>query len=94
MALKQKIEAGLKRDEYIFDAETMSLASIRERVAKGFHPVCKRCGTRLEFALSPTEAKEKRIAPGLRCPKDLRHCQVVVDFPRDANCWETTQQQE
>ncbi len=85
------IAARLKRDEYIFEPETMPLASIREKVAKGLHPVCKHCGTRLEFALSPTEAKQKRVAPGVRCPKDLRHYQVVVEFPRDAT-GETTGQ--
>jgi hypothetical protein len=85
VTLRQRIEASLKEGEYIFDYET-PLHSIRDMCAKGFFPVCPRCGTRLEFALSPTEAKEKRVAPGLRCPKDLRHCQVVVEFPRDANC--------
>jgi hypothetical protein len=82
MTLREKIEASIKKDEYIFDPEEMPSASIREMVAKGRYPVCRRCGTRLEFALSPIEAKEKHIAPSVRCPRNLNHCQIVVEFKR------------
>ena len=83
MTLKEKIKASLKEDEYIFDPQEMPTASIREMAANGRYPVCKRCGARLEFALSPTEAKEKRIAPGVRCPRNLNHFQIVVEFGSD-----------
>ena len=83
MTLREKIKASLKEDENIFDSETMEVADIREMAAKGLHPVCCRCGSRLEFALSPSEARTKGIAPGLRCPKSLTHCQIVVEFPRE-----------
>jgi hypothetical protein len=83
MTLKERIEASLKEGEYIFDPKEMPTASIREMVAKGRFPVCKRCGARLEFALTPAEAKDKRIPPGVRCPRNLNHCQIVVEFGSD-----------
>ena len=83
MTLKEKIETGLKENEFIFDSREMPTALIREMVAIGRYPVCRRCGAKLEFALSSAEAKEKGIAPGVRCPKNINHCQIAVDFAND-----------
>jgi hypothetical protein len=80
MNLREKIESALKGNEYVFDPQEMPTMSIREMAEKGLYPVCYRCGTRLEFALSPSEAKEKGIPPGVSCPKSLSHCQIAVDF--------------
>jgi hypothetical protein len=82
MGLREKIEASLKSDEFVFDPERMPTMYIREMAAKGLYPVCSRCGTRLQFALSPSEAKEKGIPPGVRCPKMLSHCEIAVNFAR------------
>lgn len=84
MTWREKIESSLKEGEVIFDPATMATGSIRETAAKGLKPVCCKCGARLDFALSPEEAKSKSIAPGVRCPRNLNHCQIVVSFPSGA----------
>lgn len=80
MNLREKIEASLKENEFVFDPREMETWKMREITSQGLHPVCCRCGTRLEFALSPAEAREKGVAPGVRCPKNLNHCQIAVEF--------------
>jgi hypothetical protein len=85
MNLRQKIESCLKDDEFVFDPEKFPTAYIREMAAKGMHPVCWRCGTRLEFAMSRAEAKEKDISPGIRCPRSLSHCQIALNFASEAD---------
>lgn len=80
---KEKVEASLGMNEFVYDSETMGTEEIADRAAQGLLPVCECCGARLEFALSPAEARTKRVAPGVRCPQNLNHCQIVVDFARD-----------
>ncbi|MFC5457310.1 hypothetical protein [Prosthecobacter fluviatilis] len=81
---REKVEANLKEGEYVFDSSEMSVEVIQERAALGMHPVCACCGARLEYALSPAETKKHGTYPGVRCPVNLGHCQIVVDFARDA----------
>ena len=80
MNARAKLQSMLKCDEYIFDSREMTTSSILEMTANGLNPVCCKCGTRLEFALTPSEAKRKHIAPGVRCPRNINHCQIVVSF--------------
>ena len=82
MTLREKIEKSLKPNEYIFDSVTMPIFSLVEMESKNLYPVCGRCGSRLEYALNPQEAKRKGVPPGVRCPKNLNHCQITVEFPR------------
>ena len=79
---REKVEAGLKEDEFVFDSTEMRTELIQEKTALGLHPVCACCGARLEYALSPAETKKNGTYPGVRCPKNLSHCQIVVDFAR------------
>ena len=80
---REKVEAGLKEDEFVFDSTEMSTEQIQEKTALGLHPVCECCGARLEYALSRAETKKNGTYPGVRCPKNLNHCQIVVDFARE-----------
>jgi hypothetical protein len=80
MNRRDRVEQLLKGDEFIFESPEMHASLIHEMVAKGLYPVCSECGARLEFALSPAEARSKAVAPGVRCPQNLNHCQIVVEF--------------
>lgn len=83
LSRREKVEASLGVNEFVYDSETMGVQEIAERAAQGLLPVCGCCGARLEFALSPAEARAKRVAPGVRCPQNLNHCQIVVTFAED-----------
>lgn len=80
---KEKVQASLGMNEFVYDSETMGTEEIAARAAQGLLPVCECCGARLEFALSPAEARTKGVVPGVRCPQNLNHCQIVVDFAQD-----------
>jgi hypothetical protein len=81
MTYREKIESKLGPDEYVFDP-AMTTAWIKEQEALGRFPACHRCGTRLEYALSPEQALEKGVSPGVRCPARLSHFQLIIEFPR------------
>lgn len=83
MNLRDKIESNLAKDEYVFDPEKMVTIDICRLESLGLYPVCWRCGSRLEYALTPTQAKSKKIAPGVVCPQRSSHLQIAVNFSRD-----------
>lgn len=80
---RERVEASLGVNEFVYDSATMDVDEIADRAAQGLLPVCGCCGARLEFALSPAEARAKRVSPGVRCPRNLNHCHIVVIFARD-----------
>ena len=82
MNLRETIESKLKKDEFIFDEDAMELFEVRELMEKGKHPVCSKCGARLRCALTPEAAKESGNPPGVSCPTNLSHCEIVVNFAR------------
>ena len=82
---REKVKASLRDGEFVFDPEDMTdgLMELRELTDKGLVPVCALCGTPLDFALSPAQAGQKNVAPGVSCPKNLNHCQISVTFARE-----------
>ena len=80
MGIRKRIEAKLAHDEFIFDPTTDRLEFLESMTQKGVFPVCHRCGARLLYALTPEEARDKKVPPGVFCPKFLSHCQIVVEF--------------
>lgn len=70
----------LKPDEYIFRPGVDTTGLILELSRQGKQPVCSKCGKRLIYALTPIQAREKRVPPGVYCPESLEHCQIVVSF--------------
>lgn len=75
-----KIQAELKQGQFIFNPNEHGTDCIQEVLEKGMVPVCYRCGALLAFALTPDEAREKHVPPGVHCPVNIRRCQVVVSF--------------
>ena len=82
MSLREQIESKLGSDEFIYDSEEFDMLQVKELIAEGKHPVCAKCGTRLKCALTPEEARESDFPPGIYCPKQMSHCQVVINFAR------------
>jgi len=80
MSLRERIEAGLQPDEFVFDPG--DFLQLKIQIEQGNHPVCPWCGARLQCALTPEAAKASGNPPGVFCPTNLSHCQIAISFPR------------
>jgi len=82
MKLREKIEQNLSPNETVFEEREDWRNELEEILSSGNHPVCSKCGTRLEVALTSEEAKAKNISPGVLCPKNNSHCQININLKR------------
>jgi hypothetical protein len=82
MNKRDEIKAKLGADEFLFDGMEDELFDVRPLIAEGKHPVCAKCGTRLQVALTPQQAKANGHPPGVYCPTNSSHCQIVLNFAR------------
>lgn len=79
---RDTVEANLEADEFIFDGMKDELFDVRPLIEEGKHPVCAKCGVRLQVALTPEAAKASGNPPGVYCPNNASHCQITVNFAR------------
>ncbi|WP_395753804.1 hypothetical protein [Prosthecobacter sp.] len=75
---REKVEACLGPDEYVFEVGEMFTWEIGQRAAQGMHAVCWCCGARLEYALSRAGPGEVGVPGWVKCPKNLSHLQIAV----------------
>jgi hypothetical protein len=57
-----------------------TLDVISQRHAAGDIPVCPKCDANLVIALSWSEASALNAHPGVFCPNDQRHFQILVNL--------------
>lgn len=67
----------MQRIKFNYDA---SMREIYQLVRQEVQLTCPRCNSDLEVALTPEEAKKKKMRTGIFCPKNENHVAVLLEF--------------